>query len=297
VGRDGIAEPWSRWSSRESLSLAVELHFAVSLEANDSYSSGVHAIPTDERTRETLMKIRTLAPAAVIASAMLAALPNAELTAQAPSPDQVVAQLKQNLAESAKRLRQYEWIETTVISLKGEEKARKQQRVYYGADGKLTKVPMGSAPAPAAAPDRGGRRGRVAERVVENKKDDMQDYMEQAVALIQKYVPPNADAIQKAKDAGKLTVTPPQEGILRVELRDFVQPADQLTIAVDAKALLLSAVNVATYIEKPEDSVTLDVRFGKLTDGTSYSAQTTLAAKAKNITVAVENSGHRPMGK
>ena len=82
-----------------------------------------------------------------------------------------------------------------------------------------------------------------------------------------------------------------------MEFRDFVQPSDQLTIAVDAKALLLSAVNVATYIEKPEDSVTLDVRFGRLTDGTSYSAKTTLAAKAKNITVAVENSGHRPMGK
>ena len=243
------------------------------------------------------MNIRTLAPLVAIAGAILASPPTAGQAAQAPSPDQVVAQLKQNLADSAKRLRQYEWVETTVISLKGEEKARKQQRVYYGADGKLMKVPMGAAPAKEAPPDRGGRRGRVAERVVENKKDDMQDYMEQAVALIQKYVPPNADAIQKAKDAGKMTVTPPKEGILRVEFRDFVQPSDQLAIAVDAKALLLSAVNVATYIEKPEDSVTLDVRFGRLTDGTSYSANTTLAAKAKNITVAIENSGHRPMGK
>ena len=75
-----------------------------------------------------------------------------------PSPDQIVASLKQNLAESQKRLRTYEWIETTAISLKGEEKSRKQQRVYYGADGKLMKTPIGSAPAPQA-PQSSGRRG------------------------------------------------------------------------------------------------------------------------------------------
>ena len=41
--------------------------------------------------------------------------------------------------------------------------------------------------------------------------------------------------------------------------------------------------------------MTLDVRFGTLSDGTSYTAQTTLDAKAKNIRVVIENSGHRPL--
>src|SRR5678815_3285784 len=99
--------------------------------------------------------------------------------AQAPAgPDQMVAALKQNLAESQKRLRQYEWIETTAISLKGEEKSRKQQRVYYGADGTLTKTPIGAAPAPKPSQPSGRRGGgRVKEKIVENKKDEMQEYM------------------------------------------------------------------------------------------------------------------------
>ena len=63
----------------------------------------------------------------------------------------------------------------------------------------------------------------------------------------------------------------------------------------DAAALQLGAINVATYLDKPEEAVTLDVRFSTLTDGTSYTAQTTLDAKAKNIRVVVENSGHRPL--
>ena len=133
--------------------------------------------------------------------------------AQSPAtPDQVVAALKQNLAESQKRLRQYEWIETTVISLKGEEKSRKQQRVYYGADGKLTKLPMGE-PHLRQRPGGGGRRGgRVKEQVVENKKNEMQEYMEKAATLIHQYVPPSPERIQKAKDAGNVKLLPQPEG-------------------------------------------------------------------------------------
>jgi hypothetical protein len=74
-----------------------------------------------------------------------------------------------------------------------------------------------------------------------------------------------------------------------------VQPSDLLAIDVDAKAALLSAVNVSTYLDKKEDAVTLAVQFGTLADGTSYTAQTTLEAKAKNIRVLVQNSGHRPL--
>ena len=70
-----------------------------------------------------------------------------------------------------------------------------------------------------------------------------------------------------------------------------------MNIDVDAKAALLSALSVATYLEKPEDTVTLDVRFATLTDGTSYTSQTTLEAKAKNIRVVIDNSGHRPLAK
>ena len=241
------------------------------------------------------MKMNRLALAAIVTSILTAwSAGGSAQTAQ--SPDQVVAGLKQNLAESQKRLRQYEWIETTVVSLKGEEKSRKQQRVYYGADGKLIKLPIGAAPASKpAAPS--GRGGRLKERIVENKKEDMQDYMEQAAALIHKYVPPTPALIQQAKDAGNLSVKPSPDGKVRAEFRNFVQKADLMAIDADAKALQLLGVNIATWMEKPEDAVTLDVRYATLPDGTSYAAKTTLDAKAKNITVVIDNTGHRPIGK
>ena len=102
----------------------------------------------------------------------------------------------------------------------------------------------------------------------------MKEYMERAAALIQQYVPPNPALIQKAKDEGNMLLHPQPDGKMRVEFANYVQPNDLMTIDVDAKAALLSALSVATYLEKPEDAVTLDVRFATLADGTSYTAQT-----------------------
>ena len=63
-----------------------------------------------------------------------------------------------------------------------------------------------------------------------------------------------------------------------------------------AKASAFSAITAATYLEKPEDIVTLDVQIRqRSTDGTSHIAQIVFDAKAKNIRVVVENTGYRPV--
>ena len=109
------------------------------------------------------------------------------LAQDAQTPEQRIAALKKNMAQSQAQLRKYEWVETTIVSHKGEEKSRKEERCYYGADGALQKLPVGD-PQPAADQGGGGRRGRMKERIVEKKKDEIQQYMENAVALVKQYV-------------------------------------------------------------------------------------------------------------
>jgi hypothetical protein len=241
---------------------------------------------------------------AALAVALFAGLMTAPVAGTSPAaqaaqtPEARVAALKQSLAEGQAKLRQYEWIETTTISLKGDEKSRTQLRCYYGADGKLQKLPVEGAPAAAPAPEaggRGGRGGRVKKQVIENKKDDMKDYMEKAGTLIHKYVPPDPAAIQKVKDAKKLTVTPADGGRVRLDLNDYLQPGDKLSVIINAATNTMAGLSVATYLDKREDTVTLDVQFGALADGTSYQSQTTLEAKAKNIRVVIQNTGHKPL--
>ena len=54
----------------------------------------------------------------------------------------------------------------TTILMKGEEKGKKQNRCYYGADGKVQKIPI-EQQAPDQDTERGKRRGgRVKEKIV-----------------------------------------------------------------------------------------------------------------------------------
>jgi hypothetical protein len=241
---------------------------------------------------------------AVVAAATLAF--GAILQAQ-PPPAQAagggtqdpVAALKQSMQQGMALARQYEWVETTIISLKGEEKARKQNRCYYGTDGKVQKVSLDPAPAPEEAQSgRGGRRsGKVKEKVVDKKKAEMKDYMERAAALIHTYVPPNPEKIQAAKDAKRIAVTPQAGGKVRLVISQYLQPGDALSLDVDGAASRLVGLGVNTYLDKPDETVTLAVQMSTLPDGAIYAAQTTFEAKAKNITVVIQNSGHRPVSR
>jgi hypothetical protein len=220
--------------------------------------------------------------------------------AAAGQPDPVAA-LKQSIGEGTKKLAQYEWVETTIIKLKGEEKGRKLNRCYYGADGKVQKIPM-DQPAPQATEQSGGRRGRrgggaVKEKIVENKKDEMQEYMQQAAALIHSYVPPAPAQIQAVKDGGRLSANPQPGGKVRLEMKQYLKPGDSLTIDLDTAANRLLGLGVNSYLDKPDEPVTLAVQMNTLPDGALYSAQTTLDAKAKNIQVVITNSGHKPVAR
>src|SRR3954467_14803990 len=180
--------------------------------------------------------------AACLALAAIGA--GAALHAQA---DQVSA-LKQSLQQGFAKVRQYEWIETTVVSLKGEEKARTQKRRYYGPDGKGQK---GALEQPATSPGKsagggGGRGSRVKQHVVDNKKDEMKDYMGRAAALIHQYVPPSPDRIQAAKDAGHITVTPQAGGPVHLVIAQYVQPGDSLALEVDTAGGQLRARSLNT---------------------------------------------------
>jgi hypothetical protein len=206
---------------------------------------------------------------------------------QSPGMPERVAALKQNVARDQQNIRQYEWIETRVISLKGEEKSRQQQQCYYGADGVLQKIIVDKSPPPA---QKRGLRGRI----IANKKEELTDYMKQAVALVKTYVPPDPARIQALKDAGSVNLDLPGGGRgARLNFRGYAKPGDVFTVEVDPATNRVMGLTVATYLADAKDVVTLDVRFSSLPDGTGYPATEVLVAKAKNLAVNVTNSGYR----
>lgn len=207
--------------------------------------------------------------------------------AQQPTAAERAAMLKATLAASQAVLRQYEWIETAVVSLKGDEKSRKQARCYYGADGAVQKIELSKSPEPKK---KRGLRGRIAE----NKQEELTDYMKSALALVKSYVPPSPSRIQAAKDMGKVSIEILQPGKrVRLNFRDYEKPGDNLGVELDLANNRPLGLKVSTYLDEAKDTVTLDVRMDQLNDGTTYPLNVTLDAKAKKLKVTVQNSGYR----
>jgi hypothetical protein len=60
---------------------------------------------------------------------------------------------------------------------------------------------------------------------------------------------------------------------------------------------VIRQVAVDTYLEKPDDQVTLTVNFQSLPDGTNYAAETVPSIPGDKIEVRVENSNHQKLAR
>ncbi len=209
----------------------------------------------------------------------------AQMGGGSPDLQQKLAALKQSAAENKQKLHQYQWVETTQITYKGDAKPPKQNLCRYGPNGQIQKVPIGEP----QQQQQSGRQGRLKERVIEKKTDELKDYMQQIQSLLSLYVPPNPQKMQQAFQAHNVSIVP-GGGAAQLVFKNYAQPGDQMTIAFDTASRKIQTLNVNTYMGEAKDAVTLAVQFASLPDGTNYAQQTVLDATAKQIQVTTTNS-------
>jgi len=200
-----------------------------------------------------------------------------------------LAAVKASIAQSQEALRQYTWVESTEISLKGDVKSLKQNECRYGPDGTVQKTP---STAPPEQKKKRGLRGKIAE----NKKEELGDYMERAASLVKRYVPPDPSRMQSAVRAGKGTLQSTPEGKVVLTFRDYDRLGDEFTLTFDGPGHRIDGVNVRSYLAEPEDAVGLTLTFSNLPDGTNYLSQSLLDAPAKKVQVKTTNFGHQRLG-
>lgn len=234
-------------------------------------------------------KLRALfaltAALAMIAPAFAQAPANGEL-------QQRLAEIKQSSAANQQKLHQYQWTETTDVTLKGEPKPPKQSLARYGPDGKVQKTPIG---APQQQQQQaGGRGGRVKQKIIEKKKEEFKDYTDQVKTLLALYVPPDPQHMQQAFQSGKASLNK-GSGTADIVFHDYALPGDQMTLSFDTAAKKISTINVKTYMDDPKDAVTLAVQFASLPDGTHYVQKTDLNATAKQLQVTTISSNFQPL--
>jgi hypothetical protein len=219
------------------------------------------------------------------AIAVIASIP---AIAQTADLQQKFAAAKQAAAENKQKLRQYQWTETTQITLKGDAKDPSQKLCQYGPDGQVQKTPIGPPPEQPSG-------GRLKQRVIAKKKAEMTDYMDDVKGLLAMYVPPDAQNMQQAFQAGKVSINP-AGGLVNLVFTDYAQPGDRMTLVFNPTIKKIISLSVNTYMGQAKDAVTLQVQMAGLPDGTSYSQQTVLSATAKQLVVTTTNSNYQRLG-
>ena len=199
-----------------------------------------------------------------------------------------LAAVKQAAAENKQKLRQYQWVETTQLTLKGDAKPPTKNSCQYGPDGKVQKTPVGPPPQQPSG-------GRAKQKIIENKKEEMKDYMQDVKALLGMYVPPDPQKMQAAFEAKKVSLSP-ADGAANLVFTDYALPGDKMTLSFDTATKKIVGLSINTYMGKEKDVVTLQVKMGSLPDGTNYEQQTVLNASAKQLVVTTTNSNYQKLG-
>ena len=197
-----------------------------------------------------------------------------------------VAALNTLLAESQAALRHYEWIETTIVTLHGEVKSRKQERCYYGSDGALKQEDVSLSGLLKPGPREGGR--------VDARLRDLTEALQNALSLAKSYLPLNPTDMQAAKHAGRVSVIASQLGKrMRVSVLDYYKVGDEVGIEIDLVKNRIVRVTVASYLDNITDVVTLNATMSQLSDGTTYPSAVLLEERTRSLNVAMQDTGYR----
>jgi hypothetical protein len=199
---------------------------------------------------------------------------------------QRLAAVKESLAKNQQALKQYSWTETTVVSLKGEEKVRQQHECRYGPDGKVVKTPLGEAP------ESGGKKRRgLKGKIVDKKVGELKEYMDRAGSLIRRYVPPDPARMKTAFDSGKAALSrSAADSTTTIEFKDYYKTGDSLVLSFSNGQV--KSVAVRSYLDDASDAVSLNAAFQPLADGTNYMSESVLDAAAKQVQVRTTNFDH-----
>jgi hypothetical protein len=219
------------------------------------------------------------------AMALICALP---AMAQNPELQAKLAEVKQATQLNNQMLHQYQWMETTQLTLKGDAKPPSQSQCQYGPDGQVQKTQISAPPPPPSG-------GRMKQRVIAKKKEEMKDYMGDVKQLLALYVPPNPEKMQQAYAAGKVSLNP-AGGMINLIFTDYAVPGDKMTLTFDTATKKVVSLDINTYMGDEKDAVTLHATMATLPNGPNYTQQTVLNATAKELVVTTTNSNYQRMG-
>lgn len=131
--------------------------------------------------------------------------------------------------------------------------------------------------------------------MVEKKTEEYKDYADQMKALAQQYVPPDKDLLQQACAQGDIKLGPAGGAPSEVQLiiHNYLKPQDSMTLVFDKTQKTLLRVQIASYMDDPQDAMNLTVQFSPLPDGTNHVSNLVIDGVSKQLNIAIQNSNYQ----
>jgi hypothetical protein len=193
---------------------------------------------------------------------------------------QKLAAFRESVAQNQAALRQYSWIQKIQLNIKGDLKGTKTESCRYGPDGEVQKTPVSE---PAAQ-----------QKSAKGLNEDMKDYLERTVSMIERYVPPSLQRLRSVAGQGNASFRQTGPDVIELQFKDYVKKGDTVTFVLDMAAQRISRATVNTYLaEEDKDAISLSVDFQTLPDATNYPASKVLMVPAKKIVVKVDSSNYQ----
>jgi hypothetical protein len=241
--------------------------------------------PTNGKTLASRLSgsVSMVSAAALTAALMLAAL---QAQAQDGELQKRVTEIKEYLALNKMVLAQYTWQESQTVSVKGEVKKEELFQVRMGPDGQPQKTNL--SPDESSA----GRKHGIKHRI----KEDYENYGKEIAALAQSYGQPDPGRVQQLFEQGSVllgSAGAPNE--VKLVINGYQKPGDSVTIVFNKTQNTIQSLHIATYLNDPEDAVTISEQYAQLPNGPNHVASTVVDGVSKQLTVQVQNSNYQKM--
>jgi hypothetical protein len=240
-------------------------------------------------TRSQMLTLKQITLALTVAVVSMVALTGATAVAQSPQMEEKLMVIKQAQQANKQKLAQYTWQETETISIKGNVKDTKVYQVQM-VNGQPQKNLLNDQKAQS-----GGREGRVKERIIDKETQEYEQYGQQIGALAKQYTTPDPERLMQAKQQGNISLQIGGNGTVSLVIKNYIKPGDSMTMTINEQTHSPVSVQVNSYLNDPEDAVTISAQFAQLPDGTNHVATTQIDGVSKHLGINEQNSNYQRM--
>lgn len=203
------------------------------------------------------------------------------VAAQAPDSGMAMKIVEARKANAA-LMQNYTWNSRTELFMKGELKDTRIDQVQYGPNGQLQRTELNNE-------STSHPRGFLRKRIAEDKKKELEQYLQGLRGLLEQYTLPTAGKVVDFMGSANVTSEQSPNGttLLKMQGSGVVVPGDTLAIWADASTHKMRKVQITTFYEG--GAANLTATYKTKPNGLTHMAMAEIDLPDKQISLQIHN--------